>query len=187
MKSIKLTNQIREDILKSVAGRWKENNPKPDLVQAEHDFAMYLWEGKYKKYKDVLDAVPKAFLNTDYDMKYCVNGEVGQVRLKEKMPVDWRGYRGAVLKSLNDSNKHYQKYDKVRDAYKKWCDLRNEVINETKAILESVNTTKQLLEVWPNCEKFLPAYVANADKSIRLPAVQISRLEERLGEIDESK
>jgi len=61
-------------------------------------------------------------------------------------------------------------YDKAR-----W-----ELQQEVKPVLDSFNTTKQLLETWPSMEKFLPANIADPDKGITLPALSLSRLEAKI-------
>lgn len=183
MKSMTLTKQMREDILKSVIEKWKEKNQEPDIKAAENDFAEYLWSDYFKKEKSLFDGVPSEFMNLATDMKYCVNGEVKQASLKDgnSKPVNWKGYRNPVLKDIRDTHKEYSKYNAVVIDHEKWRERGNEVFRETKAILESVNTTKQLLEIWPQCEPFIPAHIADPDKAIRLPAIEMSRLNERLG------
>ncbi len=58
---------------------------------------------------------------------------------------------------------------------------RNFLRREIKPILESFNTTKQLLDTWPSMEKFLPPNIANPEKGINLPALNLSRLEQKIG------
>jgi len=183
MKSVTLTKQMREDILTSVLDKWAEINTEPDLVLANHNFATWLWRDYYKKERDLFDDIPNGFLNISKEMRFCVNGEVKEVSLKEGFgkPVDWVSYRSPVLKTIRDTHKEYTKYEKVSDAHNRWRALWKEVSRETRAILESVNTTRQLLELWPQSEPFLPAHIADPDRAIRLPAIQMSRLNERLG------
>lgn len=184
MKSVTLTKSMRHDILVSIIDKWKEKNPVPKLEQAEHDFAMYLWNDYFKKQKPKLKDVPRDFMRLARNVKFCVNGEVGEVSfLEEKeMPRNWESsYNSPVLKTVIDSNKEYCKYKKVKDAHSDWLEKGREIQIETKAILESVNTTRQLLELWEQCEPFLPAYIADPDKAIKLPAIKMSRLNERIG------
>lgn len=183
MKSVTLTKQMREDILASVIEKWKEKNKEPDLRGAENDFAEYLWSDYFKKEKGLFDNISPKFLNLGKEMKFCVNGEVKEVSFKEgnEKAVDWRGYRNPVLKDIRDTHKEYTKYNTVVLAHEQWREKGNEVLRETKAVLESVNTTKQLLDLWPQCEPFLPAHIADPDQAIRLPAIEMSRLNERLG------
>lgn len=184
MKSVTLTKSMRQDILVSIIDKWKEKNPKPKLEKAEHDFAIYLWDDYFKKEKVKFKDVPREFMKLATSVKFCVNGEVGQVNFLdgEEMPCNWESrYNSPVLKTLTDSNKEYCKYKKVVDAHSEWLEKGREVQVEATAILESVNTTRQLIELWEQCEPFLPAYIADPDKAIRLPAIQMSRLNERIG------
>lgn len=190
MKSVTLTNKIREEILNSVMKQWKEMNPIPDVDKAEHDFAMHIWNGYFKKEKALLETIPTNFLRKTDSVSVTINGEVQRLffmHSKEynhpdaiEMPCDWSSYNPPVLKQLNDSNKEYKKYKKVKDEHEEWLERGKEVKSESNTILYSVNTTRQLLEVWKECEPFLPAHVADP-KAIRLPAIPTSRLNERLG------
>lgn len=183
IKSVTLTKAMREDILHSVIKRWKETNKEPDKKEASHKFAVWLWGDYYKKVKDKFDGVPKKFLNLRADLKFCVDGEVDQVSFKkgDEMPCDWAAYYGPILKTITSSHKEYSKYKSVVGKWDVWLGSGREVEMETKAILDSVNTTRQLLDLWPQCEPFLPAHIADPDKAIRLPAIQVSRLNERIG------
>ena len=51
---------------------------------------------------------------------------------------------------------------------------------ETMRILHSVNTVKQLLQVWPEVKEFLPDSTKNVDNA-QLPMVQVTKLNEQLG------
>lgn len=183
MKSVTLTKSMREDILSSVIRQWEKMNKAPDFKQAQHDFAMLLWEEKYGKYQKHFNAVPENCIKRSEYVRYCVGGQVKGASFKDgkKMPVAMDGYSDPIIKSFDDSDTDYQDFMKVSNAYDEWEKRRSEVIRETQAVLESVNTTRQLLELWPQCEPFLPAHIADPDKAIRLPAMQMSRLNERLG------
>ena len=191
--SIRLTNSIREEIMESIMSEYDKTNKAPDLKTAEHNFAMVLWTRSYGKYKKLLDAVPKDFLNTRNAVKYSVNGQVSEAQfLKDSampimLPEGMSSYKAPILQAFTDADKDYSKYDKIRDLYKKWADSRREMQSETNAIIYNTNTTKQLIELWPSAEKFLPAYISNPEKAIQLPALKISRLDERLGIKSEAK
>ena len=51
--------------------------------------------------------------------------------------------------------------------------------SQVRQTLDSVNTTKQLVEVWPEVEEHLPESVKDPSK-IQLPSVNIQSLNEQL-------
>ncbi len=178
MKSIRLTNDMKLDILKSILSKWEETNIKPDIYKAANVFGMYLWSSKYGKYKKQIDALPIELFHTSRYIKFCVDGQVDQVTVSEYIPSE---YGGIIYKSIKSSNSQYTKYNKVADDFKDWQESRRSIQREAEAIINSVNTSKQLVEVWPDVEPFLPAHIADPDKAIRLPAITVSRLNERIG------
>ena len=52
--------------------------------------------------------------------------------------------------------------------------------SEVSTVLESVKTTKQLVELWPTAEEYIPAHMADPARGINLPILHISRLDEKL-------
>lgn len=182
-KSIRLNKSMREDIVLSVMSKWGEKNPQPDVAACENNFALWLWGEKFGKHEDDLKSIPEEFLNTSKQLKFCVDGQVDKVELSEAMPVTWGeySYKEPVLKTIRSTNKEYQKYIKVVEDNNDWKKKYNELHLETETIIDSVNSTGQLVKLWPQCMPFLPAYIANPGKAINLPAIQISRLNERIG------
>jgi len=180
MKSIKLNQTIRDDILLSIMSMWDEKNTEPDIKTAEHTLALWLW-GRCVGKGLSFDGVPDKFLNKSTGIKFSFGGDVNQVHLEYAMPVWWGRYDVPVLEVFEKEHKELKKFHKTNADHETWRAQRDEIKRESAVVLESVNTTKQLVEMWPQCEPFLPAYVANPDQAVRLPAIPLSRLNERLG------
>lgn len=181
MKSIRLNESIRNSILNSILGKWKENNPTPELSKAEHTLIYKFWKKKYGKYQEHFDAIPIDVFKTKQAFLLQINGQIEKFGLNKPLPSVDSGYRGEVLGIIEDTNTEYKKFKKVKDAHEKWFHEHNELKVEAETILASVNTTKQLLEVWPEVEPFLPPHVADPSKAVNLPAIPVSRLNERIG------
>ena len=183
-KSTRLTNDIRNDIIKSVVDEWQKKNTKPLIDEAHDKLARKLWTQHQgaKKAKELMDFKYKDFLKkTDY-VQAAINGQVQRFHLLESLPTDNdNSYRQPVIAMLRDDDKDYAAFLKVEEKTKAWREEGNELERETRSIVYSVNTTNQLIELWPQCEPFLPAHIADPDKGVKLPALQISRLNERLG------
>ena len=82
---------------------------------------------------------------------------------------EWVAYQ----KALNDAKVKNAAYEEHQKSLKKFT-------NELKQVLESVNTTGQLLEVWPEAAPFVPQEISNPS-SISLPAVSFVELNKVLG------
>ena len=181
MKSMKLNQIIRDDILLSIMKTWDARNVEPDVGEAEARFAMWLWSRHVGKDAKALESVPDKYLNKKTAVAYSYDGTVNQVTLAKAMAAWWGRYETPVLEVFEKEHRELKRFNKVVSDKGVWSEKRNEVERESSIVLDSVNTTKQLIEMWPQCEPFLPAYVANPDKAVRLPAIPLSRLNERLG------
>lgn len=178
MKSVRLSNSIREQILENVLSNWDEQNPEGNLEQAENDLAIYVWNKKFGKYKKHFDAIPQGFFQKRHYVKYEHGGIVNQAQSIHELP--YRQYN-EVLVTLELNDPIVCAYQEAKEHYQDWRRRRSEIKTEVSAILESVNTSKQLIELWPQVEDFLPAHVADPDKAIKLPALDVSYLNKRLG------
>lgn len=67
----------------------------------------------------------------------------------------------------------------VRRKLNIWTKERNQLRKEVMDTLEQFNTSKQLIEGWPEVEGYMPPHMADMSV-INLPAVSINRLNERL-------
>lgn len=181
MKSMKLNKTIRKDICDSVMDQWEKSNPEPDITKAHNAFGDWLYKRHFGKFMDAFAKVPNEFLRTTKQVAFMHEGSTRQVHMSEERPFNWGQYQTRTLEIFDKAPKQLQKMLDVEDAHGEWTQQRKELERETKLVLDSVNTTNQLIEAWPAVEPFFPAYIANPDKGIRLPAIQTSRLTERLG------
>ena len=180
-KSLRLTNEMRKSIVDSVMNKWANTHKKPQLVEAEDAFANAIWDKAYGAHKVALNKVPKEFLQNAHIVKLTVDGEMIQVSSKTPLPTKQIGYNPPPIIMIKSSLPIYIKYHKVEQDYEEWGRSYSEMVREVEAVLESVNTTGQLLEAWPSVEPFLPAHIADPEKGVKLPAIQVSRLNERIG------
>lgn len=72
-------------------------------------------------------------------------------------------------------------YVKQKTANAKWQNQRETMEQEVRDILEQFNTTGQLRDSWPDVVQYLPPHLADPEAVVRLPALAVSRLNERLG------
>lgn len=74
---------------------------------------------------------------------------------------------------------YFQEEVAVRRQFNIWSKERNQLRKEVMDTLEQFNTSKQLIEGWPEVEGYMPPHMADMSV-INLPAISINRLNERL-------
>ena len=146
-----------------------------------------------KKEHEILESLPKEWVpetnnilirfgdNVQY-LKFSGNNLVHRIHnllevskkspvVLKKIPYKYTGkFSPKVLKTYEPSSKLFKKWEKINN---KQMELRADVINaevEASAIIDTVNTDKKLLEIWPEIEPFLPKQVTTKKLPIVLPA-----------------
>lgn len=194
MKSVRLTKDMRQRILNSYLACYTASNPEPQKYTEkaiEGVFAEAQRKRLFVKAGVCDTTIPTQFLQksryiriqlpdetvtgfyfynpegTDYDYKPCPSLD-GAIAIDANDP-SYLAYKEAKrkLKELN------QPYDAWRSAY-------NVVQDQVRMALDSVNTTGQLLSVWPEAEKFIPTDVWDFS-TIQLPSVSFSSLNKAVG------
>lgn len=190
MKSLRLNKEMRETILSNFVDKYVLANPaptKPDVSESKlkNKIACKLQQHLYGKYENL---IPKEFQNTSYHIK---------VKLPNESIANWDfGYDNVkgehlYLLSTKESKVEYvftdtdpfwleyqqdivvvKEYNTLKESYDK--ELRK-FKDEVLQVLNSVNTTGQLVEVWPEAEPFLPKEIANPS-TINLPSVNFAEL-----------
>lgn len=189
MKSIRLNKAIRDEIVENVIKAWKVANPKPECIKVPSK--QTLLDAAYKDWRESLglDAkiklgFPEEVLNHECYVNLIVFGENGEHVMYEGM--NFRNDKGEPVKRifkrtgalhLTTESPVYKAWKKDHDLYvrqneevKKWDVQRHDKAVEIRAVLDSVNTTKQLLEVWPEIERFMPASYIDPSR-VALPAI----------------
>lgn len=190
MKSLRLNKEMRQTILDNFVAKYVAANQaptKPDVSgdQIKYKVARELQQKLYSQYENL---IPKEFQNTSYRIK---------VKLPNDSIADWDEKDDRIYLLSTKENKveyvftesdpvwlEYQKellfvkeYNKLKEVYDK--ELRK-FKDEVLQVLNSVNTTGQLVEVWPEAEPFLPKEIANPS-TINLPAVNFAELNKVIG------
>ena len=189
MKSIRLTRDTRMAILNSMCEGFTENYFKKTVYKdseamqtakkyAEETALKKLWVDTYGQHQEALSKLP-TFLHSNSCFR--VMAQIGYVRQLNLKGFPGKNTSGADVVLDDDvfeaTFKESIDIQKKMDAFSKEFHAFKKEVNE---VLQSVNTTKQLLEIWPSAEAYIPAHIQDPDKGMRLPALHISRLEERL-------
>lgn len=188
MKSIRLARYSREEILDSVLREfektyWKELGFEH---RAEHraatadvlDSAMAaIWQKCYGHLD--LSGVPTYLLSGS---PFSVANESSETRMRALKNMPGTSSSGVdILLSVAEWDSFFAEYDRLEAMVKPWETEYSTFKKEVWATLESVNTTGQLVELWPSAENYIPAHLADPEKGINLPALHISRLDAKLG------
>ncbi|ADX87787.1 hypothetical protein TU12-16_00165 [Vibrio phage ICP2_2006_A] len=189
MKSIRLNQQIRSEIVSNVLKAWAIENPKPECVGKPSkntllDAAYAQWKKDFQL--DILFScgLKDEILNKESHVSLRVVDEHGTEIIYEGMYFKNAGGKnerrpflptGAL--QLTTSSPVYIEWKKQHDEFilqyeqvKKWEQTRADKATEIRAVLDSVNTTKQLLEAWPEIERFMPSGYVDPSK-VQLPAI----------------
>ena len=186
MKSVRLSNDMRVDILSSVLKEYTRNllaglgaEKEDDLRKAWQDEEKRVLSGLWDKvYGYPTEEVP-AWMLRDDNFSVAVEGlSVFRGACVEGKP--GRKYGADIILTLVQHDELFAPMFELIAITDKFKEDVKQMKSEVNSILNSVNTTKQLVELWPAVEQYIPAYIADPDKGVNLPALLISRLDEKL-------
>lgn len=189
-KSVRLGKQGREDIINSIMEEFEINffknsgtgfANKDELVKGYTHLELQIMEGlwmrKYAEHAPLLDVLPTGFVDTWSFQVFATNQKTKSVSIPKR---PGNGNKVDLVITEEEWDEIWAPAVALRELKSKFEEEQKSFKSEVRSVIESCNTTKQLLEVWPKAEPYLPAYLSDPDQGIKLPALQISRLEERL-------
>lgn len=201
-KSIRLNQGIRAEIASNIEQAWIIKNPKPEMVEPMTTLldaikARFLAESAELVAKVASVGVTENQLRTVCRLGTQIDGQTKYTDLQDEHGAythvaDPSPTRGIYVLLDNETTKDdplYAEYVTYREALKEaranrkelstWEKEKGEYMADVRNVLTGVNTTGQLLSVWEECEKFIPAGLLNPSK-INLPSVNISRLNKQI-------
>lgn len=190
---MRLSNAIRDDIVKASLKEAGFDTEEEALVGEYANFAeecrLHFIGGKEQEAKDLEAFEQLKTLYGKYDMYFCppnerhitvnlggphvdlhYNGNLGKLRNSNIQK---------VLKltpkttGLDGSHGLCLKFHRLENKLADYCKRRNELRAKVEGVVNSVNSDRQLLKVWPEAEKLLPKS-SQVGVSTQLPAIQIS-------------
>ena len=201
MKSIRLNKNLRCEIESNIEQAYVLNSPAP-TVTVPLDALSAKLEALYRKramiilrkaeaaglheYMDTRNSFLVGFFENNVHRIYFQDAKGNNEHL---INLSQNGYFCTEQATNNDQEicNIYAQYraDKKASrpsklAYSAWEKDKLNYMEDIKNVLLGVNTTGQLLEVWPECGAYLPAGIMNPS-SINLPSVSISQLNKKLG------
>lgn len=168
---------------------WDKENVKPECIlkpsaRSLLDAAYQRWCEDNKIATLIACGMNDDYLNKESGSHICVKNEEGTNLVDEwlffhdaKGEKERRVFKrdgGLLLDSTSpvylEWRKSFDLYTRQHEEVERWRTKRNDYRTEIEAVLASVNTTKQLLEAWPEVEKYIPDAYADPSR-IRLPAI----------------
>ena len=197
MKSIRLNKETRLQIASAIMEAYKAKNPVP-AGKLPSDVKEELTEAVKAAYLKQSDAVMKKaveagiekYLKLTSSCRYAINGSVyNYLEFSDKVVVlnsessVWLDVATTKIPAIKKAYEIYQHDIKdtkpIVDAHKAWELAKDNYRTNVWNILEGVNTSKQLLEVWPECERFIPKGIVDPSKLL-LPTVNLATLNSKI-------
>lgn len=194
MKSVRLTKDLRSRILESYLACYDASNPQPEVCTeftAVAEFAETLRKRLFEEAGVNEKSVPRGFLNiSSYIKIQNPSGDIQYLYFNPRPDCDSE-YRPVPLMDgllpIKENDPAYLKYKEDKRLVKEknkvfdeWQAARTATQNQVRMALDSVNTTGQLLTLWPEAEKFIPSDVLDFSV-ISVPAVSFTSLNKAVG------
>lgn len=182
-KSIRLSQTIRTDIASSMLASWEKRQSCPhDIESLEKALGDYYWLANYASIKSILKKIPETMLRKSSSVMVQVAGKVRSIDMSESRAHPYQDtYTKLIIEIYDTANSQMIAFDTAKEEVNDWETSRIEFKNEINTILNSVQTTGQLVQMWPEAEQYLPPFAADPSKGINLPALKTSRLNTLLG------
>ena len=186
MASVKLTNALRSVIWNNI--RHKQLDPK--RVELEKSLEL-IGDEIYNavvgdKVLKLMESIPDMyFIRGSYIYVQNVASKFINIQMSTSRVIPPKCHHGKPIyhtemadpKKAEEAFVRYMKQREMITAHDRDVNFYKD---ETMRILHSVNTVKQLLQVWPEVKEFLPDSAKNVDNA-QLPMVQVTKLNEQLG------
>jgi hypothetical protein len=180
MKSIKMSRAIREQITYEMKSAWIKNNPaKFDMKKERKKVGDWVWNKAYGNVN--FGDTPNELLNTQSSIYFFVGSECHNFIMSELKASVRKGYDSSPDKTFDKNPRILNSFLDKRSKHDDWLKEKSSFVEQINQIVNSVNTTKQLVEIWPEAEQYLPAYANDPSKGINLPALKTSMLNAALG------
>ena len=196
MKSIRLNTYLRQQILDSIVKEFCDNFFKKHkgfdslstlstATQKERELVMNrLWLRRYKNL-DLTTSVPRWALKEHTTFVVSVQGDSSKM-ISEKLYCEKLGQNlpcqaGAdILLTDKAWEVAFRRFNKLEQLKQCYFLEKKSIMAEVSPLLDSFGSTKQLVECWPEVKKHIPANITDPSKGVNLPAINISRLQEKI-------
>lgn len=194
MKSVKLTKDLKETILNNIRiaflqehykrlGYKDRDQVETLLIDAEQKLGIELWNRTYggTETQRLLKDIPKDLLSgcTSFRVNILTGGYY-YYEMPKGYPTKPSGADLTMDKHEYEDLLTKHGIDKLKNDQESAGKKANEFMATVKGIFESANTTKQLIDLWPEVIEFIPQNLQDPS-TIRLPMVCTTQLNSSLG------
>jgi hypothetical protein len=190
MKSIKLNAANRAEIKEALLAAFAKNYFKDTSFEDVSDVSAAAnkafrkgmhsaWLKAYGAWSFHIDQVPKGLISSA-SFKVGVENEPNLIKAltDPKFPGKPSGVDILLTREEHDTMfADFLELDSLREKFR--YDAKK-FEKEVVQVLESVTTSRQLLEVWPTVEGYIPEHLYNPDKRFNLPAIRVEDLDAKL-------
>lgn len=190
MKSIKLSSATRAEIKEALLSTFTKNYFKDTSFESVADLSdaankafrrgiQKSWLKAYGSWSFHIEQIPKGLLSTA-SFKVGVEDEPNLIKsmTDPKFPGKSSGVDILLTRKEHDEIfADFLEIDSLRETFK--IEI-HKFGKEVAQVLESVTTTRQLVEVWPSIEQYIPEHLYNPDKRFNLPAIRVEDLDAKL-------
>ncbi|MDD5150177.1 MAG: Nmad5 family putative nucleotide modification protein, partial [Flavobacterium sp.] len=164
MKSVRLNQTMRNTIIDNMitafSNNWFQDKPYKNFDElyvyrdnCRKNIMTTLWLKVYGQYEDALKNVPEFFLKKNALFSIASTDKRYYATTLENRP--GKGNSVDLLLEADEYDEYFSEVieiDSVEEIYKKEL---AEFKKEIRSIIESVSTTKQLIDLWPTAEPFI--------------------------------
>jgi len=181
---------MREDIVKSIIKRYEETNPAPyDKAEEESAMAYNMYNMFHREAN--LGSIDKKYITYSPNIRVTVQGERHVFAYSPNCKNVWGGYGDEAIRmpstkdeyhinELNLRSVFWLDWQKKLASIEEYNEVRNKFKQEIVAVIDSVNTTKQLVEIWPEVQVYIPTHL-NDPSRIQLPAIRMDSINAKIG------
>lgn len=184
-KSVRLNKEIRTRILTSIMDKYLVKNPLPLEQANEHNWlAESVYARKYGHLEQHISEIPSELLNMrSYILVQVAGHELAPDFLEVDGVTPERAFAQIYHPATPEEEAEYVRVNrenrKLQQVYDKAVRDMNTYREEVRDVLSSVNTSKQLVELWPEVEEFIPNTLRDPS-NIQLPTISVASLNDAL-------
>lgn len=200
MKSIRLNSEIRQAILDNISKAYDIANNKPEKtinsLKILEEAVLEHYTKQSKQLRELVETHKELETAVEFSTSITFVTPTGSWEHIDIEPdkkffnkyAKTRDFRNTEYVNSNPIlKKALNKYTELRDKEREedklihnWNKEKEKYLDDIFQVLKGVNTTKQLIEQWPEVQEYIPLCYFNPSK-INLPSIDIKSLNQKIG------
>lgn len=188
-KSKRLTYDLRDNILNAFRDKALKEE-RENLKTKVNKLAIGLYTDNFSKIKqDLMTSLPTGFLPKTNSFTVCfgqaVDGGVYRAVLDNEVLIPYSVHKNdrTPIKIYEPKSKFYKEWEYIITEEKRLRKKHSDIYSAINSIIHSVNTTKQLIAVWPESKEVVLSIcdVDYSPSATSVPAIRIQEVNKLLG------